>query len=222
MTVESPRSAVQRSLGLDRDKLPGLGADEQAALHQPGPGAKQRVLVTADRLFYDEGIRTVGVDRLISESSVTKATFYKHFGSKDNLVLDYINRRHEAAVAIVDEIRAGAEGSAIGVLRGIVSAITAGMQASAFRGCPFINAAAEFSEAAHPVRLVVVAHRDWYTEMLVDLFKGAGHPLPGDAADEFALARDGALVGGYAGDAIAAAAALARVSDRLFADCAAN
>ncbi|AMM20545.1 TetR family transcriptional regulator [Frondihabitans sp. PAMC 28766] len=185
---------------------------------QPGPGAKNRVLVTADRLFYDEGIRTVGVDRLIAESSVTKATFYKHFGAKDNLVLEYIGRRRDEAKALADSISAAADGS-LETLRGIRDSIVDDIQSDGFRGCPFINAAAEFADAAHPVRRIVVQHRDWYTETMVELFRGAKHPMSGDAADEFLLARDGAMVGGYEGDAIAATAALIRVTDRLFADC---
>lgn len=206
MTVEFPPSAVQRSPGSDSPAL------------QPGPGAKQRVLVTADRLFYDEGIRTVGVDRLIAESSVTKATFYKHFGAKDNLVLDYMRRRRDAAMAAVEAARAEAD-SPLETLRGILSAISDDIQSPGFRGCPFINAAAEFADPAHPVRLIVEEHRDWYTDVLVDLFRDAGHPMAGDAADEFYLARDGAMVAGYAGDAIAATSALTRVVERLLADC---
>ncbi|RKR74503.1 TetR/AcrR family transcriptional regulator [Frondihabitans australicus] len=207
MTVEFPPSAVQRSLG---EASPAL---------QPGPGAKQRVLVTADRLFYDEGIRTVGVDRLIAESSVTKATFYKHFGAKDNLVLDYMRRRRDDAMATVDEIRADA-GSPLDALRELLASISDEIQAPGFRGCPFVNAAAEFAEPEHPVRQIVVQHREWYTDALVTLFREAGHPMSGDAADEFYLARDGAMVAGYAGDAIAATSAMARVTERLFADCA--
>ncbi|ROQ38192.1 TetR family transcriptional regulator [Frondihabitans sp. PhB188] len=200
MTVEFPPSAVQRSL------------------NQPGPGAKMRVLTTADRLFYDEGIRTVGVDRLIAESTVTKATFYKHFGAKDNLVVEYVNRRHAAAEAELESIRETSD-SPLETLRGIVVSIVDDLQRPGFRGCPFVNAAAEFADPEHPVRVIVLQHRDWYTETLDDLFREAGHPLSGDAADEFLLARDGAMVGGYAGDTIAAAAAFTRVADRLFGDC---
>ncbi|MGA1812944.1 TetR/AcrR family transcriptional regulator [Frondihabitans sp. 4ASC-45] len=209
MTVEFPPSAVQRSL---------LVEPAETRAHQPGPGAKQRVLTTSDRLFYDEGIRTVGVDRLISESSVTKATFYKHFGAKDNLVVDYIGRRHASAVAEVEAI-AAREPDATGVIRGVIASITADIQRPEFRGCPFVNAAAEFANSSHPVRQVVLQHREWFTDTLVELFRDAGHPLSGDAADEFLLARDGAMVGGYAGDPIAATAALSRVAERLLADC---
>ncbi|BDZ50147.1 hypothetical protein GCM10025867_23880 [Frondihabitans sucicola] len=199
-----PPSAVQRS--------------PDSPLHQPGPGAKQRVLVTADRLFYHEGIRTVGVDRLIAESSVTKATFYKHFGAKDNLVLDYIGRRRDQAREILESIRADSDGP-LATLTGVADSIVRGIQSTSFRGCPFINAASEFADETHPVRLVVVAHREWYTETLDELFRDAGHPMPGDAADEFYLARDGAMVGAYAGDTIAAVAAFTRVTTALFADC---
>ena len=207
MTVESPLSAVQR--------LPGQPSPDSVPL-QSGPGAKQRVLVTADRLFYSEGIRTVGVDRLIAESSVTKATFYKHFGAKDNLVLDYITRRFDE-VRVENQALVSSSGGPTATLRAIVAAIVTRTQAPGFRGCPFINAAAEFSDPNHPVRIVVVQFRDWYTETLVDLFKEAGHAMPGDAADEFLALRDGAMVGGYAGDPIAATAALTRAADRLLA-----
>jgi AcrR family transcriptional regulator len=219
VTVEFPPSAVQRSPRPGSLRAAQLGASGSGPAHQPGPGAKARVLTTADRLFYDEGIRTVGVDRLISESSVTKATFYKHFGSKDNLVVEYVTRRHEAAenelAAIRDESTTPLE-----TLRGVVASIVDDLQRPGFRGCPFVNAAAEFADADAPVRVIVLQHRDWYTDILVELFRDAGHPLSGDAADEFLLARDGAMVGGYAGDTIAAAAALTRVADRLFGDCA--
>jgi AcrR family transcriptional regulator len=177
------------------------------------------VLVTADRLFYHEGIRTVGVDRLIAESSVTKATFYKHFGAKDNLVLDYIGRRREEARRFLEKIAAESDG-ALATLRGIADAIVDGIQQPDFRGCPFINAASEFADRSNPVRAIVVAHREWYTVALDDLFREAGHPMPGDAADEFYLARDGAMVGAYAGDPIASVAAFTRVTDALLAACA--
>src|SRR5690606_36069197 len=89
-----------------------------------------------------------------------------------------------------------------------------------FRGCPFINAAAEFPDPAHPVRQIVTAHREWYTELLAGLMRDAGHPRPGDAADDLMLARDGAMSGGYAGDPVAASAALVRAVDRVLAEAA--
>jgi AcrR family transcriptional regulator len=179
--------------------------------------AKQRILDTADLLFYDEGIRAVGVDRLISSSSVTKATFYKHYGSKDRLIGDYVDHRHRQSVdALADLVEQHIEAGA--VLRALQESIAAQISSSDFRGCPFINAAAEFSDAMHPVRRSVVAHREWFVGVLEQLLRGVDHPLAGDAADDLMLARDGAMTGGYAGDPIAASTALARAFDRVLAD----
>ena len=179
--------------------------------------AKGRILETANVLFYEDGIRNVGVDRIISVSSVTKATFYKHYRAKDNLIVEYISSRHETVRANVEEMIRTSP-NAESVLRAFVAAIIAEIDSPGFRGCPFINAAAEFPDSEHPVRRVVTNHREWYVETLAELLKEMGHPVPGDAADELLLARDGALSGGYAGDSIAASAALARIADRVLAE----
>ncbi len=180
----------------------------------PPAAAKLRILATADRLFYDEGIRSVGIDRLISESEVTKATFYKHYGSKDRLIVEYVVGRDRSAHQFIGEIIDEADGP-LAALTGIMAAIVAETQSPGFRGCAFINAAAEFGEASHPVRLAVTEHREWFTETLADLLQKLGHPLPGDAADDLVLARDGAMTGSYAGDPIAAAAAFQRATGRI-------
>lgn len=177
----------------------------------PAP-AKLRILATADELFYEEGIRTVGIDRLISASVVTKATFYKHYRSKDLLILDYVRGRHQQVRAEIEMIVSEAPDSPAAI-EAFASAIVEQVATRGFRGCPFLNAAAEFAEPDHPVRRIVGEHRDWLTDQLVDLARGAGHPTPGDAADELMLARDGALAGGYAGDPVAASAALTRIVD---------
>lgn len=206
MTVDSPQPTVQRLL----DATPATGGQSAPAR----PGAKARILDTASRLFYEEGIHAVGVDRLIAEASVTKATFYKHYGSKDNLILAYMRAEHDAAIGTMAGIRAGAATPA-SAIRDWVASVIATTNSNRFRGCAFLNAAAEYHDPRHPVRELVASHRDWYTEQLADLLQAAGHPLPGDGADELMLARDGAMVGAYAGDPIAATAALGRVADRV-------
>jgi AcrR family transcriptional regulator len=180
---------------------------------QRAPGAKVRILETANTLFYGEGIRTVGIDRLISESRVTKATFYKHYGSKDRLILQYIEGRHAAEVAKLESLVEANE-TAEKALRAIVDSVSSDISSPGFRGDAFLNAATEFFEATHPVRSVVLRHREWLTGFLAELLQDLGHRMPGDAADEIILARDGAMCGGYAGDPIAATAALVRVADQ--------
>lgn len=179
--------------------------------------AKGRILDTASTLFYEDGIRNVGVDRIIAASSVTKATFYKHYRAKDNLILEYISGRDRNTREALEGIIASTP-TPDAALRGIIASIGAEIAAPGFRGCAFINAAAEFPDPSHPVREIVLAHREWYASALEELLRRVGHPVPGDAADELMLARDGALSGGYAGDSIAATAALGRVATRVLAD----
>jgi AcrR family transcriptional regulator len=183
----------------------------------PEAPAKLRILLTADELFYDDGIRAVGVDRLIAASNVTKATFYKHYGSKDRVIAAYIGYRHRRIAEAVAE-RAAANDTALGTLYATRDAVLESIAAPGFRGCPFINAAAEFSDSQHPVRIAVREHREWYATMLERLTRALGHPMPGDAADDLVLARDGAMSGGYAGDPIAASTALSRTFDRVIAE----
>jgi AcrR family transcriptional regulator len=183
---------------------------------QRGP-AKGRILDTANELFYQHGILTVGVDRIIAQSSVTKATFYKHYRSKDNLILEYVRSRRTSVEAQVRSIIEGAP-SPDAALLGILESVAAKLTAQDFRGCPFLNVVAEFPHPTHPARLLIAEHRDWYHEVLFDLMRGTGHPFPGDAADEIILAKDGALAGGCAGDTIAAGAALGRVVKRVLAE----
>ncbi len=182
---------------------------------RPPAAAKLRVLDTADRLFYNEGIRAVGVDRLISESAVTKATFYKHYGSKDQLVVEYLRRRHQIAREFVEGLQGLPPRAAV---QRLVDAIIHETLRPGFRGCAFVNAAMEFMDAQHPVRLIVTDHRDWYAVALAELLGRMGHPLPGDGADEFVLARDGAMTGGQVGDPVASAAAFRRVAARLISE----
>ena len=181
--------------------------------------AKGRILDTASELFYEEGIRNVGVDRIIASSSVTKATFYKHYRAKDNLIVDYITARHIATRNELDSIIGNAASPGEAVKR-YIAAIVEEISRPGFRGCAFINAAAEFPDPMHAVRQIVTAHREWYTDALGDLMRSLGHSTPGDAGDELLLARDGAMTGGYAGDPVAAAAALQRVAARVVAEAA--
>jgi AcrR family transcriptional regulator len=190
---------------------------ESATPPQRAPWAKNKILETANELFYGDGIRTVGVDRLISESAVTKATFYKHYGSKDRLIVQYVRYRDKSTRDRVHTVVDGAP-EPEKALRGLMAQVSDEIGSPDFRGCAFLNAASEYPDATHPVRLVVAEHRDWYTGVLTGLLADMGHSMPGDAADELMLACDGARGGGYAGDPIAATTALARVVDRVLAE----
>ncbi|WP_375390085.1 TetR/AcrR family transcriptional regulator [uncultured Amnibacterium sp.] len=180
---------------------------------RPSP-ARERLQSVADALFYGNGITATGIDRLIAAAQVTKATFYKHYGSKDALILEYVAGRDQQVRAALERLRGTHDGPAA-VLAAVVDAVVADTARSDFRGDPFLNAAAEFASPTHPVRLAVTEHRDWFTGFLEDRFRELGHPRPGAAADEFVLMRDGAVCGSYAGDAVAATSAFVRATHRL-------
>ena len=157
-----------------------------------------------------------GIDRLIAQAQVTKATFYKQYGSKDALILEYIAGRDRHVREALTGLLAAQQDPAA-VLSAVVDAVVADTARPDFRGDPFLNAAAEFASPVHPVRVAITDHRDWFTGFLEDRFRELGRPQPGAAADEFSLLRDGAVCGSYAGDAVAATSAFDRAARRLFA-----
>lgn len=188
-----------------------------AASPRPPAPAKIKILEAADRLFYSEGIHTVGVDRIISEAQVTKATFYKHYRSKDLLIVAYVEGKHLRTKHLVEKARAQLDDPA-DVLRALAALIGQIATHPSFHGCPFINAAAQFSDPQHPARRAVVRHRDWERSMLAELVSQLGHPASADAVDELVLFRDGALSGGNVGDPVRAYRALARAVERIIAE----
>lgn len=186
---------------------------------RPTTHAKVRILATADQLFYAEGVHTIGVDRIIADAHVTKATFYKYYRSKDALIVAYLESRDKKVrdfLAALDDTCDTPEQH----LRALSTEISEEVMREGFYGCPFINAAAQFTDPTHPVREAVTAHREWYIMAVENLFRGMGHPRPGDAADDFFLARDGAFSSAHLGDPVAAHAALLRSIQRTLGDTA--
>ncbi|WP_435286885.1 TetR/AcrR family transcriptional regulator [Streptosporangium sp. G11] len=164
-----------------------------------GSPARQRLLQTATRLFYAEGIHMVGVDRLAAEAKVTKATFYRHFPAKDDLVRAYLEE-HDQRIRVTVDALAGRAGSASEVLTALVTGIEQRIQSPGFRGCAFLNAAAEYPDHDHPVRLVVAAHRRWFRLFLTQLLRNSRHPRPEPAAATLMLLLDGAMSAGHVDD----------------------
>lgn len=182
---------------------------------RPSP-ARERLLRAASASFYAEGIRAVGVDRVIGEAGITRATFYRHFPGKDDLVVAYLAAVHQAVREQVGAVPATADRAAR-FLRAFAGGIGDELCGRAFRGCPFINAAAEFPDPAHPVHRAVLAHRRWLDETVRRAFAAAGHPDPAEAARRFVMLRDGAMVAGYLADPRSARATLLAAVDDLLA-----
>lgn len=159
---------------------------------------RERLLATASRLFYAEGIGSVGVNRIVSESHVTLATLYRHFPGKEDLVLAYLRGVHDVIARHAAESTDGLAGEAF--VRAIAEDVTAETERPGFRGCAFINAASEYEDPESPVRRVVADHRRWYYGLVRRGFDEAGHTLPGNAARHFVMLRDGAMTAGHLDD----------------------
>lgn len=184
---------------------------------RPMPPAKARILTAATALFASEGIRAVGVDRLIQKSSVTKATFYKHFGSKSRLIADYLMAASADSLAKVDRRIAGAD-NASDSLREVADEVREALNNDDFRGSLFVNAAAEFPDPRDPARRVISEHHEALAERFTMLLKQLEHPLAGEAADELMLAYVGAFAWAHVGDPIGASVAFRRSVERVIAD----
>jgi AcrR family transcriptional regulator len=157
--------------------------------------ARQRILDTAFRLFYAHGIRGVGIDRIIAESGVAKATFYKHFPAKDDLALTYLDRVDEQWTRQLRQAAEVAGDDPAAQLVGLFDALLSACRRDGYRGCGFINAAAE-SEAGTPLHDRTVAHKErvrgWMRELAVE----AGATDPDGLARTLSLLLDGGLASG--------------------------
>lgn len=139
--------------------------------------ARSRLLGTATRIFYTEGIHSVGIDRIVAEAQVTRATLYRHFAGKEELVLAYLEGVSQLERDQLDQAIAGAD-SAADSIRAVAKSITAGITSDGFRGCAFLNAAAEYPDPEHPVHQAVLAHRDWFATTIATLFTQLGDASP--------------------------------------------
>ncbi|MEV6374725.1 TetR/AcrR family transcriptional regulator [Micromonospora musae] len=160
--------------------------------------ARLRLLGAATRIFYAEGIHSVGVDRIVAEASVTRATFYRHFPGKEDLVLAYLRGADQAIRGQVEEaVTAVAAGlPATDALRAIAASIAEGIRSSGFRGCAFLNAVAEYPDPDHPVHQAVLAHRQWFLDTVTTLMARIEQTSAESAAQHFVMLRDGAMAAG--------------------------
>ncbi|MEE4545238.1 TetR/AcrR family transcriptional regulator [Streptomyces sp. V4-01] len=169
--------------------------------------ARDRILDTALTLFYAHGVRAVGVDRIIEESGVAKATFYKHFPAKDKLALAYVEKIDDVCSGQLHGAAEAAGPDPAAQLVGVFDALTGMCHAEGFRGCAFVNAAAE-AEPGSPVHALAVRHKRDVRAWMRRLAERAGAADPDQLARTLTLLMDGVLAGGaLAPDPLAAQAA---------------
>lgn len=152
--------------------------------------ARQRLLDAARKLFYAEGVHAVGLERLLTESGVGRASFYRHFASKDELVVTMLSSYDQAYRAWLAERTIALGGTPLAAFDAMIEYA----ETSDFRGCAFINAIAEVAEPDSQIRDMARQHKDAVTDYLRTLLVDAGHPDDADLARQLLLLMDGAAV----------------------------
>lgn len=149
---------------------------------------RDRILRAAHDLFYRDGIRATGIDRVIAESGVAKVTFYRQFASKDDLVLAFLDHRHERWMAwFVDAL--ARHGGTVGA---IVPALAEWLGSAEYRGCAFLNSVGELGPVLPGVLDVTRRHKQDMTEAIAGLMRAS--PRRDEVARAIAMAVDGAIV----------------------------
>jgi AcrR family transcriptional regulator len=180
--------------------------------------ARERILEAAFALFYARGIRAVGVDLIIAESGVAKATFYKHFPAKDDLVVAYLDKVDGVWTGQLHQAAAAAGPDPADQLVGLFDALRTACRRDGYRGCAFINAAAE-SQPGTAVHDRTVAHKTAVLSWVRGLAEQAGARDPDSLARSLTLLLDGGLASGSL-DAGPDAPEAAKASARALVDAA--
>lgn len=168
---------------------------------QPSPSElRETILRVASASFYAEGVRAVGVDTIVKRAGVAKMTLYKHFPSKEALVVAVL-RRHDAwwREMLPRRTRERSRSPQDGVVS-VFDALLEWFTGSAFRGCPFINIAVEFPDPESLIGREVALHRNFTLSFLESLCKDAGLARPARLAGELMVLVDGAIIGAWLSD----------------------
>jgi AcrR family transcriptional regulator len=122
--------------------------------------ARQRILEVVDRLFYTEGVRATGTEKIMALADVAKATFYHHFQSKDDLVLAYLEKRDRALWDFLAQPVS---------LREVLVKFEEWANRPDVIGCPFLRIASEYSDPTHPFHQLAIEHQDKIRDCLAGL-----------------------------------------------------
>ncbi|WP_396593784.1 TetR/AcrR family transcriptional regulator [Brevundimonas sp. R86498] len=167
--------------------------EDAPATAKASTDVRERILETASRLFYGHGVRAVGVDLVVAEAGIAKTSLYRHFPSKDDLVVAFLEREDAEFWAVWDAVSAGHRESAGDELDAQIGWIAERLTRPRYRGCPQINVAAEFAEADHPARMVARRHKAELRQRLDGLALRLGARRPEMLGAQLAVVINGAF-----------------------------
>lgn len=177
----------------EKDVLEAGANTGDAAPCTPRERPRERIVTAAQDMFHRHGIRGVGVDAIAEAAGTNKMTLYRHFGSKDDLIIECLNRCADEADAVWVEIEAANPGAPLAQLRNWLQR-AAECVAEDERGCDLANAAVELTEDGHPALQVIEDFKIQQRDRLADLCRAAGATQPDLLADALFLLIEGARV----------------------------
>lgn len=146
---------------------------------------QERILDTADRLFYRQGIRVVGVDTVAAEIGISKRTLYNYFPSKDDLIVAYLSRRLRPIEV--------SDGPPAEQILEDFDRLERAMRKEGYRGCPFMNAVAELADPMHAAHKIAVAHKEKRRTLFRKLLKQLHVSDPDTLATQLMILGEGAV-----------------------------
>lgn len=152
--------------------------------------AKEKILLAAHHLFYTCGIKATGIDKIIAASQVTKVTFYRHFPSKNSLIISYLDYRHSLWIAWFSQTLQAQAGSCSTGAEALAATLQCWFTDADFRGCAFINATAESGELLDEIKELTCHHK----REMMDIIRGQFALTDTDVVESLALLIDGAIV----------------------------
>ena len=157
------------------------------------PAPRDRLLAAAAQLFHESGIQATGVESLIEAAGVAKATFYRHFPSKEDLVVTWLNDERTNWFKDVRTVAEERAASPAGVIPLVFETAAEWFEAEGHRGCPYLNVAVEITDPDHPALRVVRAFLDHMQEQLTSVAAAAGLPEPKAAGSQLQILLAGAI-----------------------------
>jgi len=166
----------------------------EASSNQGGPDVRDRILATASDLFYQHGIRAVGVDLVVEKAGVAKTSLYRHFGTKDDLVVAFLQRMDEEFWKTWDEVSQQHPDDGRAELKAQLEWIGERVNQPDYRGCPQLNIAAEYPEIGHPARKFAKEHKREMRRRLKNIAEKLKSADPDQLAGQLAVLINGAFV----------------------------
>ena len=161
---------------------------------QEATDVRERILSVASELFYKNGVRAIGVDLVVDQAGVAKSSLYRHFRTKDDLIVAFLAREDVDFWATWDDVAARHADDARAELEAQLRWIGDRLGRANYRGCPQINVAAEFAEQDHPARQVARQHMQALRSRLTEIARRLGAASPDALAAQLALLVNGAFV----------------------------